>query len=126
MALSQELRAHFASIGPAGLKQEIAEGRHGIAPDSPKWREAELWIESELIRRAEELESRRDAREERMLSITFSALEIAKASASASERAALAAERQTRWAIWAAIIATTAAIVAASVNINELIAWLLK
>ena len=103
MALSPELRRHFESIGPAGVKQEIAEGKRGQAPDSPLWREAELWIESELIRRTEELESRRDAREERMVSITASALEIAKASASASERAALAAERQARWAIWAAI-----------------------
>ena len=126
MALSPDLLPHFESIGPSGVKREIAEGKHGAAPDSPRWREAELWIESELIRRAEELESRRDAREERMLSITSSALDIAKASASASERAALAAERQALWARWAAIIATTAAIVAASVNINELIAWLQK
>ena len=126
MSLDADTRSHFESIGPAGVKLEIAEGKHGKAPDSPLRRAAEFWVESELIRRAEELESRRDAREERMLSITASALEIAKASASASERAALAAERQARWAIWAAIIATTAASVAASVNINELIAWLQK
>ena len=56
MALSPELLAHFESIGPAGVKREIAEGKRGQAPDSPLWREAELWVESELIRRAEELD----------------------------------------------------------------------
>lgn len=126
MALAQDTITHFETIGPSGVKREIAEGKRGQAPDSPLWRDAELWVESEQIRRTEELESRRDAREERMLSMTSSALDIARASASASERAARAAETQARWAKWAAIIATTAAIVAASVNINELIQWLQK
>ena len=123
MRLDPATLAHFESIGPAGVKLEIAQGKRGLAPDSPLRREAEFWIEAELIRQSDELESRRDAREDRMLSITASALEIAKASAAASERAAIAAEKQALWARWAAIIATTAAIVAASVNINELISW---
>ena len=124
MALSPDLIAHFESIGPAGVKREIAEGKHGQAPDSPLWREAELWVESELIRLSQEADAKRDAREERTLAITESALEIAKESAASAQRAATSAERQARWARWAAIIAAIAAISATSVQINELIVWL--
>ena len=41
MALSPELRPHFESIDAYGIKSEIAEGKHGAAPDSPRWRYAE-------------------------------------------------------------------------------------
>ncbi len=133
MALSPELRAHLESVGPAGAKREIAEGKHGQAPDSPRWREAELWIESELIRLAADAETKRDAREERTLAITESALAIAKESAALAQRAASAAEAQATsaaraatWARWAAIIAAIAAISATSIQINELITWLQK
>ena len=133
MALSPDLIAHFESIGPSGVKREIAEGKRGQAPDSPLWREAEIWVESELIRLAQETDARRDAREERTLAITESALEIAKESAASAQRAAsfaeaqaTSAERQARWARWAAIIAMIAAISATSVQINELIMWLHK
>ncbi len=133
MALNPDTLAHFVSIGPAGVKREIALGKHGQAPDSPLWREAELWIESELIRLNAEADAKRDAREERTLAITESALAIAKESAASAQRAASAAEaqcasaeRQAKWAWWAAIIAMIAAISATSAQINDLITWLQK
>ena len=133
MALDSDKLAHYKAIGPSGVKREIAEGKRGNAPDSPNWREAELWVESELIRLAQEADAKRDAREERTLAITESALEIAKESAASAHRAASAAEaqatsaeRQAKWARWAAIIAAIAAISATSVQINELIACLQK
>ena len=133
MALDSPTRAHFESIGPSEVKREIAEGKRGNAPDSPRWREAELWVDSELIRLAQVADAKRDAREERALAITESALAIAKESAASAQRAASAAEaqassatRQATWARWAAIIAAIAAISATSVQINELILWLQK
>ena len=56
MALSPETRAHFESIGPSDVLLEIAERKHGQAPDSPSWREAMLWVEAHSIKE-------RDARE---------------------------------------------------------------
>ena len=133
MALSPELRAHFESIGPAGVKREMAEGRRGQAPDSKNWIEAETWVQAELIRLAQEADMRRDAREERTLAVTESALEIAKESAAAAQRSALAAEvqaaaavRQAKWAIWAAVVAVVAAIATAASEINDLLSWLQK
>lgn len=102
----------------------MADGKHGQAHDSRNWIEASTWVESEKQRISNELDAKRDAREERMLSITSSALEIAKESAAASARAAFAAERQARWALYAAIIATTAIMVDANELIKELIAYL--
>ena len=131
MALDPHTRAHIESIGPFDVKREIAEGNRGNAPDSPRWREAELWVESELIRLAQVADAKRDAREERTLAITETALAIAKKSAASAQQAASAAEaqatsaaRQATWARWAATIAAIAAISATSVQINELIVWL--
>jgi hypothetical protein len=133
VALSPELREHFESIGPAGVKREMAEGKRGQAPDSKNWLEAETWVQAELIRLAQEADARRDAREERTLAVTESALEIAKESAAAAQRSALAAEaqvaaalRQVRWAIWAAVIAVVAAVSATASQINNLLSWLQK
>lgn len=131
MALSTELQAHFESIGPAGVKREIAEGKHGQAPDSPLWREAELWVVSALIQRDAIAESKRDDREERTLAVTEFTLEIAKASAEsarasadAAKTQAASAERQATWARWAAIIALVAAVSATSAQLHDLISWL--
>ena len=98
MALLPEKLAYFKSIGPAAVKREIAEAKHGQAPDSPLWREAELWVESELIRLASVSDTRRDAREEETLVIARTAL--------ANSR------RANQIAIAAAILAATATICA--------------
>lgn len=108
MALSPEKLAHFESIGPDGVLREMADRKHGLATDSPLWIEASMWIESEKVKRSNQFEAKRDAREERMLLMTESALAKAEESNSASKRAVLAAERQARWTFCTAIIAIVA------------------
>ena len=95
--------------------------------------EARAWLAEQQSMRDEAAASKRDSREEETLSISKrsaaiaeEALSIAKDSAASASRAAAAAETQARWAKWAAVIATIAAIAAASINIQELIAWLQK
>lgn len=126
MALSPEKLAHFEAIGPDGVLLEMAAGKHGQAPDSRNWIEATTWVDSEKLRISNELEAKRGEREERMLAISSSALEIAKESASSASRAAIAAERQARYAMYAAIIAVVAVITDTNELIKELIAYLQK
>jgi hypothetical protein len=133
VALTPKLQAHFESIGPAGVKREMAEGKRGQAPDSRNWLEAQTWVEAELIQPAQETDTRRDAREERTLAVTELALEIAKESAAAAQRSASAAEaqaaaakRQVRWALWAAVIAVMAAVSTANSQLQDLASWLQK
>jgi len=130
VALSQELQDHFESIGPAGVKREMAEGKRG-AFESPNWLDAETWIQAELIRLDLEADDRRDGREERTLAVTESALNIAKESAIAAQRSAFAAEvqaaaslRQARWAIFAAVVAMVSAIASSESRITNLLYWL--
>ena len=99
---------------------------------------AREWLLLEQQKRDAESAAKRDAREERTLSIASEALSIAKeanriasedlaaarASATAAEAQASSARQEALWARWAAIIATVAAIAAASTQINELIAYL--
>jgi hypothetical protein len=108
MAISPEKLAHFELIGPDGVLREMADRQHGLATDSPLWIEASMWVESEKVKRSNALETRRDAREERTLLITESALTKAEENSAASKRAALAAEKQAQWALCAAIIAVVA------------------
>ena len=114
MALSPELRAHFESIGPSGVLLEIAERKHGQAPDSPLWREAMLWVEAQSIKE-------RDARESRMLAVAEeSASRATEANRIASE--ALAASRSnSKWAMYAAVISILALAVATKDHIFSLI-----
>lgn len=126
MPLSPELRAHFESIGPSGVKREIAEGKHGRAPDSPLWREAELWIESEQIRLSTDAEAKRNAREAETLSIAKEANRIASDALAEARSNSASARTQARWAKWAAIIAATAAAISSKEEIWSAIAWLQK
>ena len=96
MALSPEMRAHFEAIGPSGVLLEIAERKHGQAPDSPLWREALLWVEAESL-------SRRDAREIETLAI--------------ARQARTGARLANKIAIAAAIFAAAATIIAAVIGV---------
>lgn len=132
MPLPPEEIARLFAIGPAAARLEVATTDiHGSTPQSLRKKLVLDWADAEDSRLAEEAEARREAREERTLAITVSALEIAKESASSAHRAAsfaeaqaTSAERQAKWARWAAIIAAIAAISATSVQINELISWI--
>lgn len=110
MALDSDKLAHFKSIGPAGVKHEMAEGKHGQAPDSRLWIEASTWVESESIRLSLESEARRDTHEERTLAIAEEANGIAASALSSSRRANVIA-------ITAAIFATAATIIAAIIGV---------
>ena len=114
MALSADRRKHFESIGPSGVLLEIAERKHGQAPDSPLWREAMLWVESQSMKD-------RDAREARMLAVAEdSASRATEANRIASD--ALSASRSTsKWAMYAAVISTVALAVATKDHIFALI-----
>ena len=93
--------------------------------------EATAWLREQQALREDAAATKRDAREERTLSMAAEALSIAKeANRIASEdleaarASAASAARQALWARWAAIIATVAAIIAVSTQIHELIALL--
>ena len=78
MALDSNKLAHFKSIGPAEVRLEIAEGKHGQAPDSRLWIEALGWADSEALRLSLESETRRDTREKRTLEIAENAEKISR------------------------------------------------
>lgn len=83
------------------------------------------WLRRRDATRAETASSKRDAREERTLAIAEDALSIAKdANRIASEDLA-AARLNARWAMWAAIIASVAVMIATKDQIVALIiSWL--
>ena len=79
---------------------------------------ARAWLAEKQVEREKETASRRDAREERTLAISEDALSIAK-------EANRIASKDLRWAKWAAIIATTAAVAANKDQIFTLILLIL-
>lgn len=101
MAISPDKLAHFESIGPSGVLLEIARLKHGWAPDSPLWREALGWVESQKLLADLAASDRRDAREEETLSISRKANRIA-------ERALFISKMANIWAAIAVLIATIA------------------
>ena len=103
MALDTEKLAHFKSIGPAAVKHEMDEGKHGQAPDSRLWIEAATWVEAETLRQSLEVDGKRHSREERTLAIAEEAL--------ASSRLA------NKIAITAAVLAIAATISAAIIGV---------
>jgi arsenate reductase-like glutaredoxin family protein len=119
--------------GPAEVLREMAQGKHGSAPDSPNRQDVEAWLRAKEVEAKELASTRRDEREEATLSIAKEALSIAKeANRIASEdleavrSSSAAAERQARWAKWAAVIATVAAVAATGGQITKLIAFFAK
>ena len=122
------------ALGEDAVLLELrVEKQWGNPPGGAKYALVLLWLESQESARALAASDKRDAREERTLSMASEALSIAKeANRIASEdleaarASAASAARQALWARWAAIIATVAAIVAASTQIHELITWLHK
>jgi hypothetical protein len=105
MALSPEKQAHFESIGPSGVLLEIAQRKHGQAPDSPLWREAMLWVEAEDMKQ-------RDARETRMLAVAEESASKAEVANRIASEALSASRSNSKWAMYAAIISTAAMAVA--------------
>jgi hypothetical protein len=89
--------------GPEKVMLEMAEGKHGSAPDSKLRIEVEDWLRAKQFFASEQASKRRDAREEETLAIARSAL-------SNSRRANIIA-------ITAAILAAAATIIAAVIGV---------
>lgn len=112
--------------GTEGVLREMMQGLHGD-PNSPRRSEVEAWLRSKQLEAEGEAAFKRDAHEEKTLSISKEANRIALEQASAASRSAEAAWEQARWAKWATIIAAIAiiiAVIAAREDIKWLISWL--
>lgn len=99
-------KASLDSLEAKGVEQvlhEIAQGKHGYAPDSKLRIEVNDWVRAKLFTASEQASMRRDAREEETLAIARSAL-------SNSRRANIIA-------ITAAILAAAATIIAAVIGV---------
>ena len=116
--------AHLEATGDAGVLREIANGAHG-AEGSPMRSEVEAWLRSKRVVSEAAASSKRDAREEETLAIAREALSIANSQAASAAKAATASFEQARWAKIAAIVATTAALVASKDEIIAMVmSWL--
>lgn len=89
----------FEKLGESQVRLQFASQTDDVG------REARAWLHELQINRDLEASAKRDAREEETLSIAKEANRIAS-------EARTAAFEQVRWAKWAAIIATVAAITA--------------
>lgn len=83
--------------------------------------EAKVWLEELQVKREEAAAALRDTREERTLSIANDANLIASRALAASESQAKAAESASRYAMYAAIIATIALVISIKDEIASLI-----
>jgi hypothetical protein len=105
MSRDIEHRAAFESHGETYVRMLAAKGGDIGA-------QASAWLAEQQTLRDEAAASKRDAREEETLRIANEALSSAKEANRIARDSETAARLQVRWAIWAAIIATVAAIVA--------------
>ena len=126
MSLPPEELARLVKIGPAAARLEVATtDLHGSTPHSVRKGLVIDWANAEESRLAAESEARREAREEDIRSSAKEALSIAK-DANRIASSALAASRSTsRWAMYAAIVATIALAISIREDILALIARLL-
>jgi hypothetical protein len=112
-------QALFAELEARGEEAVRVDFVKGLFPQGQKANLVGEWLNSKDRSRAADAVDKRDAREERTLSIAEEALAIAKDSAASARLSATAAQvqassarDQARWAKWAAIVAVVAAIVA--------------
>ena len=122
--MNESARKHYESIGIEGVLDEIARGVFGPGKSVAR-NEAESWIAAERHRLEATDSAKRSAREIETLSIAKEANRLASEANSIARLEAAAAARSSRYAMYAAAIATTAAIVAAKDEIWSLIAKLL-
>lgn len=81
--------------------------------NSPRKEWASEWLEFQEKTRASHVASRAEMREEESISIAKRALSVAADANRVASETRDSAAAQARWAMWAAIIATVAAVVAA-------------
>lgn len=110
-------RQDLDSMGERAVRNNLNTGKYGHAGLAP-FDFVSAWLANAEFARAKIDSTKRNERETRTLSIAENALSIAKdANLVASEDLALAtgsaesAREQARWAMWAAIITTIAALI---------------
>lgn len=104
----------FERLNETGLpavKESLAMGKCGQV-GSEHHNAVSSWVKLQDEALAAAAAARAEAREERMLSISANALALATEDLSIARSSAASAREQARWAMWAAIIATVAAIIA--------------
>lgn len=103
------------------VRVAIASGHY--SPDTVGT--AREWLRHKEEERSSSLMAKRDAREEETLSIAKEANSIAARALEIASSQSVAAFEQARWAKWAAIVATIAALIATKDQIAALvISWL--
>lgn len=112
------------AMGERAVRNELNSGKYGHA-GLPGFTFVSAWLaDTEFVRLAAD-SAKRDEREERTLAIAEDANSIASRALEVANSQAAAAFEQARWAKWAAIVATTAAIIAIKDQILALvISWL--
>ena len=115
--MNESTRQHYESIGVEGVLDEIARGVFGPGKSVAR-NEAEAWVLAKQTKDA-------SIREARTLAIAEEALSTAKSANLIASEQLVAARRNARYAMYAAAVAMTAAIVSAKEEIWALIAKLL-
>lgn len=95
----QRLFAEFEKMGESQVA--ISYSSNSRVMDHPDKAFADEWLRLQQQKRDQEASNKRDAREEETLSVAKNALKTA-------ENANKIATRQTRWSMWAVIIAVIA------------------
>jgi len=111
----------FAKLEERGAEQVRIELAQSIWSEPRKVALIKEWLSLKDRARAAEDSAKRDTREEETLSIARRALSIAEGANIIATRDLSAALSQARWAKWAAIIATIAAVIATKDQILALI-----
>lgn len=106
---------------PEEVRRRLAAGQYG----PPNDKIAQEYLNSIDRKESASAAARAEAREDRMLSIASDALSIAKEDLSIARISAASSRSNARWAMWAAIIATIAAVVSTKDQILALIISLL-
>lgn len=112
------------AMGERAVRNELNSGKYGHAR-IPVFSFVSAWLADAEFARLAANSAKRDEREERTLAIAEDANSIAVRALAIANSQSVAAFEQARWAKWAAIVATTAAIIASKDQIFALvISWL--
>jgi hypothetical protein len=106
-----QLFKRLDEMGLPAVKESLASGLCGQV-GSEHHNAVSSWVKLQDEAFAVEAAARAEAREERMLAIASDNAASAKAALAIAQSSVEAARAQARWAMWAAIIATVAAIIA--------------
>ena len=104
-------RKDLNALGERDVRDKLNSGDYGHE-GLPVFAFVSAWLKDAEFARVASDAAKRDAREEATLAIANDALSSAKEANSIARESSASMRLQVRWAIWAAIIATVAAIIA--------------